>query len=359
MLTSHIAGRVLACLSPLLLMGCIEKTTVANIDEAENILFTAQKQLLVSGGQNIYQITPKASGGFSQRELFDGNSDVGKYDCNFTGIAQKGEWVLTSCQTTRFLIFKNNHLLAAKVTEPNFKFRVISPSSNDPYDGLSLPNGLAFAPNGALLVADYNLFAASGIARVSLDFSGSLPRILSVQQNFVAPSTHGLKSPNGVRVSENLLYVSDANKVKRFQFDAQGRIPEYVTERPGVVVKNGKTLWSAAGAIVDDIMPFCNGVALTSYLSGRLHYVAAYRDAQGIEHFPVLYSSPPFGYVEPSSLALGAWPGVIGPDKLLVTEKGLLNAAGNKLSVSPLTLDLSDPGICAAIAELAREAVEG
>lgn len=342
-----------ASLFPLALSACIEKETVEFVPNAENIFFTDTNQLLVTGGQNIYEITPDGDG-FKKDELFHGEGNVGKFDCQFTGIAQQGEWVFTSCVSTKFLIFKNNHLLAAKLGESDLVFNLVTDSFDlrDPYDKLALPNGLAFAPDGSLLVADFNMFGDSGVARIAIDYSEDFPAIASLEKNFVSPDLHGISSPNGIRVDDDYLYMSDGNSVKRFQFDSNGKS-----------VSNGVEIWSGALAIVDDIMPYCNGVAFTSYLSGRLHYATSYIDNNGDEHFPVLYSTPPLAFDSPSSLAYGSIPGMFDTDELLVTEKGLLtdmsSGLGNRLSVSPLTMDLGDPNACNLIADLAREAVEG
>ena len=118
--------------------------------------------------------------------------------------------------------------------------------------------------------------------------------------------------------------------------------------------------------IVDDIMPYCGGVAMTDYFTGQLHYVASYTDENDVEHFPTLYSTLPFSYSNPSSLAYGVLPELgINTAQLLVTEKGNLlegtSTYGNKLVSSPLSLDLEDPNIdmCQFINDQAREAVEG
>jgi hypothetical protein len=353
MINSQTKKALCASIIPFTLIGCIEKETVEFVPNAENIFFTDSNQLLVTGGQNIYEITAEGDG-YKKKALFNGEGNVGKLDCQFTGIAQQGDWVFTSCVSTKFLIFKNNHLLAAKLDGSELEFRLVTNSYDlrDPYDKLALPNGLAFAPDGSLLVADYNMFGASGVARIDIDYSGDFPEIANLEKNFVSPDVHGISSPNGIRVEGDYLYMSDANSVKRFKFDALGES-----------VGQGAEIWSGALAIVDDIMPYCNGVAFTSYLSGRLHYATSHIDENGVEHFPVIYSTPPFAFDSPSSLAYGSIPGMFDTSELLVTEKGLLtdmtSGLGNRLSVSPLTMDLADANACNVIADLAREAVEG
>ncbi len=362
MLSNCILRGLGALTLPVLLSACIEKEEVVHIGDAENILITSDQRLLVSGGDNIYEVDGEP-GNYSREPLFKGHEKLGQYACNFTGIAEYGDWLFTSCVSTKFLIIKNNHLLAARRGAGDLEFELITHPTdiNDPYDRLVLPNGIAFGGDGALLVADYNLFGASGIARIELDYSQEKPRIQSLEKNFVSPAIHGISSPNGIRVDGDYLYVSDANSVKRFSFDANHQVPEYTQDANGQTVPNGSLIWNGGLAIVDDIMPYCNGIAFTSYLSGRLHYAASALDSSGQEHFPLLYSSPPLAFESPSALAFGEVRDLFGTDQLLVTEKGLLGELesenGNRLVVAPLTMDLAHPQACNEIADLALEAI--
>jgi len=352
-------------LLPLLLSGCfLAKDKIADIPNAENILITSDQRLIVSGGTNIYQIEKDGSG-YHAEELFDGLKkwsfwNVSKYGCQFTGIAQHQNYLFATCVSQHLAVFTNNHLLYADLNDSELKFKMITKfnSNNEVYDQLFIPNGMAIAPDGALLVADENFFANSGIARVELDYSGRKPEITSVQPNWISPLDHDINSPNGIRVQDNFVYFSDENKVKRGRFDDAGQVQEMIT------------MWTSKLAFplsfLDDIMPYCGGVAMTDFLTGQLHYVASYTDEYNVEHFPTLYSTLPFAYANPSSLSYGAIPELgIDTAQILVTEKGNLlestSTYGNKLVASPLTIDLEDPNIdmCEVINDLAREAVEG
>lgn len=345
-------------LSPLL-AGCLEKQDVIYLPDAENLLFTDTGDLLVTGGKSVVQVLPDAEGGgYTTRTLSPENLP----SCNYTGLAQIGDWVFTSCVETRWVFLRNNHLLATNVRQPGYRFQIIGDPRDlrDPMDTISLPNGLAASPDGALLIADYNLLADAGIARATFVFpepdavaqaatagETALPRLESLQRNWVGPS-QGLSTPNGIRVSGEHLYVTDGSSVKRFGFDTQGRISG-----------EGTVMWRGTLAILDDLMPYCGGVAFTSFLAGRLHYVAAYTDPDtGVETFEEIYATPPFAYEAPSALAIGQAPLFSGRD-LLVTEKGLLQndnrGFGNFLVRSPLTEDLGDAELCLLIEEEVRQ----
>jgi hypothetical protein len=308
---------------------------------------------LISGGDNIYQVD-HSGGEYSARPLYiDSNSQPIR--CNFTGIAQHQNWVISSCVETSFVFWTNNHLLAANTNQPELLFNVISSAGNDVYDQLSLPNGIAFTNDGTLLVADSNFLAQSGIAKLTLDYSGAQPSILSLEENFVG-SEHGLSSPNGVRIADDLLYVSDGNAVKRYSIAPDGSIPIYVADN-GVSTPNETLIWKGGlTTIVDDIMPLCGGVVISDYLAGRVKYIKRTTDAYGYnETFNEAWSTSLLALQSPSAMAMGK-PPLFSGYKLLVTEKGLLQEResnlGNRLSTLSLPIDLNQADTCETIANL-------
>lgn len=332
--------------------GCVDKTSITHVGDAENILFTSEGRLIVSGGDNIYEVT-KPNGSYQKRALY--LDDYGnEIECNFTGIAQKDNWLISSCVETKWIIFTNNHLVAANLDSEQLQFQRISPSANDPYDRLFLPNGLAISPTGDLLVADYNLFSASGVAKVELDYSTDLPRIRSIEEDFVGIN-HGLSTPNGIRVADNYLFVSDGNAVKRYQFDEDGNVPTHI-EVNGLTEANETLVWKGGLAtIVDDIMPYCGGVALTSYLGGKIIFVERQTDAQGRDTFQEHSDTGALAFNSPSSLAIGQ-PPLFSGYEVLVTEKGLLQETGsnfgNRLSAMAMPFDLNSDNACNIVSSL-------
>lgn len=341
---------ICALITIFVLTGCIEKETLVRIPDAENILFTSTGDLLVSGGKNIYQIRRSTDAlgntSYQRRALYEGS------DCAFAGIAEHNGWVFTVCQENRLewrwfrlVLVQDTHLLAASLKQRPLIFRALDrKGTTDPLDSLSIPNGLAFAPDGNLIIADTNYFGRSALGRISLDYSASPPAIKSFEKNWLGDA-YGIQSPNGVRVSGNTLYVSDGNKVRRFIFNAQGEIPLTLTDYAGNSISNAaadNVLFSGA-TLIDDIMPYCGGIAVAMYLQGQLVYQSAAGDR---------IATAPLSFESPSSLAIGAGEGFNGYD-LLVTEKGLifdqLSALGNRLSRVPLAMDLANAETCRAI----------
>ena len=349
-MNTRLLAPLAAALALPLLTGCLDKDKIATIPDAENQLFLSDGRLVVTGGTGVFEIV-KTSSGYAAQPL---PAEVAA-GCNYTGLAQIGGWVFTACQLRPNGPFgaPDNQLLAAAVVpgQPLRFVQVDRASSPDPMDTLALPNGLAAAPGGKLLVADYNLFGSAGVARFSLDLTGAKPRVTAVEPNWVA-SAHGVSHPNGVRVAGNELFVSDLYFVKRFQFDSAGNVPLQLPKPGGGTVKNEVLVYQAATAL-DDIQPVCGGLAVVDYLGGQVVYMAPNGvDGNGLPRYRQAYASGWQSLQMPSSFAVGRGPLFSGRD-LLVTEKGILlefnSDYGNKLSRVKSDLDLNDPASCARI----------
>jgi len=337
----------------LFISGCIEKEKIVTIPDAENLLFTSQGDLLVNGGKSIYQVTSHTESDGSTiyipKSVYDGDR------CSFGGIAQQGDWVFSVCKEVyikwkgfTFQLVQDTHLLAANLHERPINFKALDQGLEyDPLDAMTIPNGIAFAPTGELIIADTNFFAQSDVGRITLDYSGDLPQIAKFEANWLG-GEYGFESPNGPRVIGDTLYISDSNKVRRLVFNESGEIPLLFTNAEGHEVSNlpDDNLFYTGGVIVDDILPYCDGIAVTQFLEGKL----VYQDAQGQQ-----YKTMPFSFESPSALAVGQGPMFNGSD-LMVTEKGVIlefnSGIGNQLSRLPMDFDLSDPLTCEAIKAL-------
>jgi hypothetical protein len=345
----RIASRaVVAALLLPLLSGCIDKEKLAAVPDAENQIFTPDGRLIVTGGDGAYEIKRSGAGYIAERAA----SDVA--GCNHTGLAQIGPWLFSTCQTrpNGLLGAPDNHLLAAKVAAGQpLHFVEVDRPSPDPMDLLSLPNGMAVAPNGKLLLADFNLLGTAGLARLSVDVSGAKPRITSFEQNWVTWQ-HGIYHPNGVRVLGNELFVSEITSVKRFAFDASGNVPITIPAPGGRTVKNEVLVYQGV-TVLDDIQPICGGVAVDDFAGGRLIYMAPTgADSNGLPTYRQGVNSGLASLQSPSSVMLGRAPMFTGKD-ILVTEKGIIgeftSGIGNKITRVKSSVDLSTPEGCATL----------
>jgi len=280
----------------LLVSGCIEKEKIAKVPDAENILFTTQGQLFVSGGTNIYQVkaTENSDGTTSYKE---DPVYFGDRKCAFGGIAQSGDWAFSVCKEL-YLEWKgwtlrtvqDTHLLAADLTKEHIVFKPLDEDlENDPMDTMFIPNGIGFAPTGELIIADTNFFAPSTVGRITLDYSGDYPRVTHFNADWLG-SEYGFESPNGVRVDGDTMYISDANKVRRLFFNEAGEVPLLFDDANGDQVSNlpDDNEFYTGGIIVDDIMPYCGGIAVTHFAESKLVFQNAAGDASSRKPVPII-----------------------------------------------------------------------
>ena len=352
-MSQHIKSLGTIC-AAFLISGCIEKEKIQQIPDAENILFTYQGDLLVSGGKDIYQIKASTDENgnisYSNTSVYDGKN------CSFGGIAQSGDWAFSVCkemylqwQGFTLRLIQDTHLLAADLTKPSIEFIALDRNlDDDPMDDMAVPNGIGISPTGDIIIADTDFFAQSSVGRITLDYSNGFPEIAQFEPEWL-DHTYGFQTPNGVKIDGNTLYVSDKNKVRRLYFDEAGEVPLAAFTNPdGDYVSNlpGSNVLYTGDIIVDDILPYCGGIAVTHFLTHKLVFQAASGEK---------YHTYPLSFFGPSALAIGQGQGFTGND-LMVTEKGVPletnSNSGNRLSRVEMDFDLSDPLTCQAINEL-------
>jgi hypothetical protein len=350
---SAMGKTLFAIASVSVLAGCIEKEKIAKIGDAENILITEAGAVLVTGGDSVVGIIDDGAGLGATQSLIHNPGAC-------TGMAQSGDDVFVVCSKP-YIKFKNwmfkagndTRLFHAKDTQDprDMEFTLIDhPEAGEGVlDTMVIPNGMAFSPTGDLLIANYNLLGQGSLGKVTLSYSGESASIESFNKNWL-DSDIGLTNPNGVRVDGNKLYVSDNNKVRRLYFNDYGDVPYSVQLDSGEWVSNeapANEVYNAGSlAIIDDIMPYCNGIALTSYVDGKLIFVD--EDGKDLQTLAASFSFP-------SSLAIAKGP-LFNDHTLLVTEKGILQERasniGNRLSAVPTDLNLHDPATCDALKAL-------
>lgn len=349
----------LVALATVFLTGCLDKEEIAFIGDAENMLFTSDGNLLVTGGESIYLIN-KLSDAQGQTS-YQANSVYHGEKCGFAGIAQRNNWVFTVCgkpyirwQGWTFKAGIETRLMAADLNakgddgEQKIVFERITVSgASNPLDGITLPNGLAFTPDGKLLIADSNYLGQGSVGRITLDFTGPKPAVAHFEKDWLG-APYGISTPNGVRVADNTVYISDNNKLRRIHLDSDHNAQQLFHDAQGKLISNmdSDNLLYQGGLTLDDILPYCGGVAVTQFAEGRLVFVAPSGKS---------YPSAPFAFKGPSSLAIGQGPDFSGYD-LLVTEKGILqdntSTYGNQLTRIDAGVDLNAPENCTEIGAL-------
>lgn len=289
----------------LLLAACTPKQPVLDLPEAENMHFTPDGRLIVSG-KGIFEIVQR-DGQYQKLSLYAG-------DCAFAGIAQRGSWLYSVCATGPLWASKR-YLLAAEL-QPGVtpQFQPIKEID------LVIPNGMAFDRNGVLLLADENFFGVGKVVRVHIE-DGAPPRVTRLD-NWL-DYRYGIWHPNGIRIVGDQLFMTDGGKVKIVRFDDAGN------------VLDNRTLYSRA-TVFDDLLPACGGAAVADYINGTVLYV----DRDGVKRYESSLQSFPGA----SSIQIGRAPLFTG-HQLLITEKGMLletdSRVGDKLSTISADFDLA------------------
>lgn len=295
-----------------MLSGCdVEKETVVTVGDAENMLFTDSGRLIVSGGEGIYEVT-SSSGIYTKTPLYP------EGQCQFTGIAQYGNWLFTVC--TEGLL--KTAILAAEVKpQTSIYFEKITNLS-----GFIIANGIAFSPQGDLLIANYNVLSwpQKGITKLPINHQvlanneGPLPDaslILGELQHKWLPG-----NPNGVRVSGNKIFTSEGGDLYRHTLDNNGKVTD-------------SFLLTSSKSILDDIYPLCDGAIVTDFLAGNVFYV----DANGNKDKN--YQTGTLSFIGPSSVTIPQGDMFTG-NQLLVTEKGILSDTFSSIGNKVWALDL-------------------
>ena len=252
------------------------------INEAENLFFTEDGRLFVSGAEDIYEITRAADGRFIKTDHFD-------EDCLVEGIVRSGQYLYGVC-TQNNSDDQASFLIAGELSaEPSFH-------SIAPLEPGSIPNGMTVDDEGRIYIT---LSVSNRIVRVTL----ASP--LAVERTEVWAEQ--LSIANGIKYVDRALYVSvlEPTLISRLL-----RIPLLADGSAG----KPEPLYERAVTVLDDIEPFDGGFIITDFVNGTLIFWNASRGA---------YAETPRGtFYGPTSLARGR-PPMFDDRQLIVAEKGL------------------------------------
>lgn len=278
--------------------GVIE--TVVRIPDAENLLFSAEGRLFVSGGTQVFEIQRDAAGAFHARPL-------SATECNFTGLAIRAETLYANCFDGR--------LYAA----PLAAVETLAPIADL---GVASPNGLTVGPDDALYLANgplaTNALPDPRLLRVRLDPNDPL-RVTGIDTWLI----EGLLAPNGLQQIGGTFYLSDSEPLSPGVIRTVRWTPQGPTELQ---------VLSRFPSLPDDLslLPAADGVYViaTEFFSGGLRLIAP--DGTTVA------ALPPGTFSSPSQARVGQAP-LFSAEDLLITEKGLIgdtaSPLGNRLSV--------------------------
>ena len=282
---------------------CGEAIPLVDIPDAENLVFSADGRLFVSGGLNVYEIT-RSGETYSATPIAD-------VECNFTGLAVRAGVLYAACGDSR--------LFAGRITA--------TPQLTDIYQftDMCLPNGLALGADGRLYAADLPLSCLVPDPKlVALTLDPADPLRVTAQEVWVQGSPAGLlfaggdnvlRLPNGLITNGTDFYGTDGGSVYTLTQQGDGTAGEVMP------------LYFEPTEL-DDIGFTGNSLLVTDYFGGRIFELSL--DGE------LLQETLPSTFSSPSSARL-ARPPLFRADDILVTEKGVIGDAG-ELPVDRLTL---------------------
>ncbi|HVK99216.1 MAG TPA: hypothetical protein VM553_05355, partial [Dongiaceae bacterium] len=251
----------------LLLSGCLQKTPVASIKDAENIRRTTDGRVFVTGGDGLFEIRRNESGSFDA--IFVATSEQG---CSYhAGLAELHDWLFFVCArqtelSLRELNFIDSGALLAyslrddcRAVESSLPDGCVVPITD--LSGYQFPNGLdALVTEDAILLADEEfLRGRGGISKVKIDFSAGIPVLADYQHHWLN-ADHGVYAANAVRVVDGNIYLTDVGFFKRVKLNVDGS------------PSRAKILFRSE-TFLDDFDVTCNGFLIADFVRGRLVYV--------------------------------------------------------------------------------------
>lgn len=286
---------------------CSEYIALVDIPDAENLVFSADGRLFVSGGLQVYEVSRDGTGFVAQA--------IADSDCNFTGLAIRDNVLYAACG--------GGQLYAGELTAAPRLTTIYTLAD------MCLPNGITIGPDRQLYVVDATLNANSQaclppnprIDRLSINPDNPL-EILS-QELWLQGSAAGglafgldnqLRFPNGLRSEGSAFFGTDGGSVYA------------VAQLPGGAAGEVIPLYFTPTEL-DDLGLLSDGILVTDFFQGRVFLLSR----AGAE----LQSTDPGRFSSPSSVRLGQAPMFL-PTDILVTEKGVLG--DNNLPLDRLSL---------------------
>lgn len=306
----------------IILSGCFEERSLSfKVADAENQYFSKSGRLFITGGKNIYEVRKNSSQKLVKSEpLFDGN-------CYATGIIEYKNFLYATCTLITKVRLKElikqkrcrlrdgqglkclkrkfapSFLLAAELDEFP-KFQIISP-----LEPILFPNGLAVDKRG-------NLYSADSFSKTifKLKLSSINPYEL---EKIEAWSKTKLRYPNGLKIKNNNLYITDLNQLKKVEITDEGG--------PGK-----QTVLYKSRHFLDDFSFYKKGILLTNFSKGIITFV---------KENGKFFNSPKLK-MRPSSILQGRFP-LFKRNQFIITDKGrpydFESNEGNRLKI--ITID--------------------
>lgn len=275
---------------------CGEAVPLVTIPDAENILFTPEGRLFVSGGLNVYEITKMPGGDFIATPIADS-------ECGFTGLVQKGNVLYAVCGDSR--------LFAGEITSTPVLTQIYTFTEN-----MCIPNGATLGLDGKIYVVDEPLNPTCippdpRIVRLTVDPND--PFNIIEQETWVQGGPLGLfflnldqtlRFPNGLANIGNTFYSTDGGVVFSVELLQDG------TAGPPTALFFEPTAHDDLSVTDDN-----QSLLVSDFFFGRIFQLSL--DGE------LLQETDPFTFASVAAVQQGRPPMFESTD-ILVAEKGLL-----------------------------------
>lgn len=272
--------------SALCLQADCRQYQIVDLPQLENVHFSTDGRLFVSGQENLYEVQGSAEQGYQAQALLAAGG------CS--GLSSSRQTLYALCQgagstgaTDFATLFALDLGQADAQPEPVFQL-----------SDMSLPNGMDVGPDGHLYVSDGPIAVEPKIVRLLV--STDDPQRITGQETwlrFAADWPNGLAWLDGVLYTT--LYGSGVGSIVGVPLNADGSA--------GAL----NTVYTR-GRIMDDLIAHQDSLIVTDWQDSRLFRVSL----QG----ELLAETPAFGFSQPSAIAVGQAP-MFRRDQLLVSER--------------------------------------
>jgi hypothetical protein len=302
------------------------KKVISLVPEAENLLFTSDGRLFVSGHDGLYQVD--LDGLAPPRRIpfaFDMNSSPSlKNEAFFLGLAQVGHFVYASCTQSPMDSDSPRYIMFMDITQSPLKLTPILKAENE-----GIFNGMAADDEGNLYLAD------SG--RIRIPKPGRIMKLKLSSPTTVAELTEWLPSegarPNGIKIDGDMLYFSEEPLLFLFTI-GDSHVKKVQINTDGTAGSPINIFTTTSGKLLDDIELVQDGLLATQSRLLNPHSRKVNKILHISESGERLHESE-LPLALPSAVTLVPEAGSEPPDLIVTERRGMVSRVSQTWGVKP------------------------